>query len=141
MSPKYAPMIQPNARRAPYPINRPPMTEAMKLPLVILVNLNSPPAADAKNAPSMTPKLRTVVESANIEEFKAVAASPCQYPQLATSNPIKSATLEPHSANAEVIPHGSPRVIRVKAFNTARATAAAINGHEPLKILFQPRAL
>src|SRR5690625_3321688 len=117
------------------------MTDAIKLPLVILVNLNKPPAADAKNAPRMTPKLRTVVESANIDEVKAVAASPCQYPQLPTSNPMNSATLDPHHANAEVIPHGSPRVISVKAFNTASTTAATIKGHDPLRILFLPRAL
>src|SRR5699024_3935420 len=138
MPPKYAPMLQPNARRAPYPINRPPMTDAMKLPLVILVNLNSPPAAEAKNAPSMTAKLRTVVESAGIDHSNARAACPCQQPRLAASHPIAAVALEPHSAKAEVAPHGSPRVSSVKACNPASATAAGIQGQEPLKILFQP---
>src|SRR5699024_11232084 len=41
MPPKYAPMLQPNARRAPYPISSPPMTDAKKLPFVTLVNLRS----------------------------------------------------------------------------------------------------
>ncbi len=33
------------------------MTEAEKLPKVIFVNLNRPPAADAMNAPRMTPEV------------------------------------------------------------------------------------
>lgn len=43
----------------------------MTLPLVILVNLNKPPAADVKNASKMTPKFSPVMESSNIDAFKA----------------------------------------------------------------------
>src|SRR5699024_10037954 len=140
MPPKYAPMLQPNARRAPYPISSPPMTDAKKLPFVTLVNLNSPPAADAMNAPRITPKLSTVVESANMEDCRATADSPCQYPQLATSIPKNCRVFDPRSANAEVMPYGCPRVMSVSAFSTARAVAAASSGHEPLNLRFQPSA-
>src|SRR5690625_5520955 len=52
--------------------------------------------------------------------------------------PKNIAILDPHKANADVIPHGDPRVIKVNALRTAKAIAAANNGQEPRKIRFHP---
>jgi len=59
-------------------MSSPPITEAVKLPGVILVNLNRPPAADAIKAPRIIPRFKTVVESAKIDACRAAALSPCQ---------------------------------------------------------------
>src|SRR5690625_7971218 len=89
----------------------------------------------------MTPKFKTVVESAKIDELRTTSFAPCQYPQLATSMPKNIAILDPHKANADVIPQGDPRVIKVNALRTAKAIAAANNGQEPRKIRFHPLVL
>src|SRR5699024_12772344 len=102
------------------------------------LNLNTPLAAEARKAPKMTPKLKTFVESAKIDELRTTSFAPCQYPQLATSMPTHIAILDPHNANADVIPQGDPRVIKVNALRTAKAIAAANNGQEPRKIRFHP---
>ena len=114
------------------------MTEAAKLPVVTRVNLNKPPAAEATNAPIITPKFSTVVESVKIDASSADALAPCQYPQLATSKPMTEAILDPHNAKAEVMPQGVPRVMSVNAFKTANTIAAANKGQDPRKIRFQP---
>src|SRR5699024_1102797 len=119
-------------------MSNPPITDAVAFLPLIFENLKSPPAADARNAPRITPRLRTVVESAKIDDSNAAAFAPCQYPQLATSTPKNCATFDPHKAKADVMPHGVPRVISVKALRSANTAAAANNGHEPRKIRLQP---
>lgn len=46
------------------------MTDAAKLTGITLVNLNKTPAAEVIKAPKMTPKFKTVVESAKIGSLR-----------------------------------------------------------------------
>src|SRR5699024_6675784 len=89
----------------------------------------------------MTPKFKTVVESAKIDELRTTSFAPCQYPQLATSMPKNIAMLERHTASADVRPQRDARVIKVNALRTAKAIAAANHGQEPRKIRFHPLVL
>src|SRR5699024_7589565 len=125
----------------PSQINNPPISAAALFFKLILLNLNKPLAAEARKAPKMTPKFKTDVESAKIDELRTTSIAPCQYPQLATSMPKNIAILDPHKANADVIPQGDPRVIKVDALRTAKAIAAAYDCQVPRKIRFHPLVL
>ena len=74
--PKYAPMLQPKARRDPYPISRPPRMEAPAIPGFIFFGLNVPWKDAAIKAPKIIPKFSTLVESVKTEFFKASPVGP-----------------------------------------------------------------
>ena len=57
-------MLQPNARRDPYPINSPPTMAAPATPSFIFLGLNVPWNEAEIKAPNMIPKFMTLVESA-----------------------------------------------------------------------------
>ena len=68
----------------------------------------------ANSAPRMIPTSITLVMSAHTGAARALALpGSCQNVQLATSIPNPLATLAPHSANADVMPHGRPANARV----------------------------
>ena len=57
-------MLQPNARRDPYPIKRPPTMAAPATPSLIFFGLKVPWKEAEIKAPKIIPKFMTLVESA-----------------------------------------------------------------------------
>src|SRR5918993_4144241 len=120
--------------RAPYPRSSPPITAAANDgPEIFQTGANRPARMAASNAPRMMPKSITEVTSINTLDFSAAAcAGAVQYDHDATSTPIASNHFAPHSANADVTPHGRPPMVSVAMLTMARPTAPATSGHGPV---------
>ena len=101
-------MLQPNARRAPYPINRPPTRAAIRerkemciIGVIFLARLA------ATKAPIINPKFVNETESFNTLFLKACAGyDQVQYSHWETSTPIIERTLAPHNPKAKVTDQG-----------------------------------
>src|SRR5579885_803190 len=78
----------------------------------------------ANSAPSTMPKSITEVTSVNRLPLNCAArAGDDQYGHAATSTPTAASAFEPHSANAEVMPHGRPASASVATLSSANASA------------------
>ena len=81
----------------------------------------------------MIPKSITDVTSINTLDLSAVAcAGACQYDHDATSMPSAANHFAPHSAKADVTPHGRPPIVSVAMLTTASPMAPATSGHGPV---------
>ena len=101
-------MLQPKARRAPYPINKPPITAAIKERKEILMfGVTFFAKLAATKAPIINPKFVNETESFNTLFLKAYAGyDQVQYSHWETSTPIIERTLAPHNPKAKVTDQG-----------------------------------
>src|SRR6187200_686625 len=87
----------------------------------------------ASNAPRMMPKSITEVTSISTLDLSAAAcAGAAQYGHDAMSMPSAANHFAPHSAKADVTPHGRPPIVSVAMLTTARPIAPAASGHGPV---------
>src|SRR4029079_19211963 len=81
---------------------------------------NRPARIAAKSAPRMIPKSITDVTSFNTLDCSAAAcAGVVQYDHDATLTPSAWNHFAPHSANADVTPHGRPPIVNVAMLTSA----------------------
>src|SRR5262245_34283655 len=90
----------------------------------------------------MMPKFITDVTSLRTLAFNAAAcAGTVQYGHVLTDSPKAPATFAPHSANADVTPHGRPPMTSVAMLTMARPMAPTTSGHGPRSQLAGPTAI
>src|ERR1700694_4463193 len=94
------------------------------------VGANFPASPEAVSAPRMIPKAITDVTSLKTLAWRS-AVRDCQYGQAATFAPVAATIFEPHSANADVTPHGRPASASVAMLTAASPTARPASGHGP----------
>ena len=101
-------MLQPKARRAPYPIKKPPIRAAIKdRKEMFILGVTFLARLAATNAPIINPKLVNETESFNTLFFKACAGyDQVQYSHWETSMPVIERTFTPHNQKAKVTDQG-----------------------------------
>src|SRR3569833_2347055 len=141
--PRYAPMLQPPAFRAPTPIRTPPRTAATAVRHGIeLWIFHAPAAAAATAAPIMIPMSVRLFLSFQIGPASDVALDfCCQNSQDSGCSPNTCRILAPHNENALVTPQIPPETRNTAPASTPSTTAPTRIGHEPRKTRAKPCAV